>query len=59
MTGASAVSPSMKQPLPATSEEGLKMERVIRFELTTATLATWGSTTELHPHRALVRAPAP
>ena len=26
------------------------MERVMRFELTTATLATWCSTPELHPH---------
>jgi ribulose 1,5-bisphosphate carboxylase large subunit-like protein len=26
------------------------MERVMRFELTTASLATRGSTTELHPH---------
>ena len=33
------------------------MERVMRFELTTATLATWGSTTELHPH-VLFRDPA-
>ena len=27
-----------------------RMERVMRFELMTATLATWNSTTELHPH---------
>ena len=29
------------------------MERVTRFELATATLATWGSTTELHPQSTL------
>ena len=28
------------------------MERVMRFELTTSTLARWRSTTELHPQRA-------
>ena len=28
------------------------MERETRFELATATLATWGSTTELLPQRA-------
>ena len=28
------------------------MERVMRFELTTATLATWCSTPELHPQKA-------
>ena len=35
----------------------LKMERVMRFELTTFSLATRCSTTELHPHRVCCFAP--
>ena len=36
----------MKQKKPA-PRAGYKMERAMRFELTTVTLARWGSTTEL------------
>tara|TARA_B110000037_G_scaffold221695_1_gene293531 strand:- start:31685 stop:32017 length:333 start_codon:yes stop_codon:yes gene_type:complete len=35
---------------------GLKMERAMRFELTTSTLARWRSTTELRPRYARLSA---
>ena len=38
---------------PRLSLESLIMERVMRFELTTSTLARLRSTPELHPHRVL------
>ena len=42
------------RPVPSTAQPTHLLERVMRFELTTASLATKSSTTELHPHILLI-----
>ena len=50
-------SPATKKALRWCVGPFLKVERVMRFELTTFSLATRCSTTELHPHRVCCFAP--